>query len=52
MVIPCQALLFNNKEDVETKISVSDLSIESLQQINRKEYDTFRSAGASLKQEK
>lgn len=42
----------DNEEDVETKISVPDLPVESLKQINRKKYDVFRSAGASLKQEK
>ena len=36
-------------EAVETKISVPDLSEYSQGQIKRKEYDTFRSAGQSLK---
>lgn len=35
-------------EAVETKISVPELPKDSLAQIKRKEYDTFRSAGQSL----
>ena len=35
-------------EAVETKISIPELSLKSLEQIKRKEYDTFRSAGQSL----
>jgi len=35
----------DNDEAVETKISVKELPHQSLDQINRKEYDTFRSAG-------
>lgn len=38
-------------EAVETKISVPELSAYSWDQIKRKDYDTFRSAGQSLKTE-
>lgn len=38
----------NEGEAVETKISVPELPHESLDQINRKDYDTFRSMGAQL----
>ena len=41
----------SNIEAVETKISVSELPPFALAQIKRKEYDTFRSAGQSLKTE-
>ena len=40
----------NNDEAVETKISVPKLPRASLDQIKRKEYDTFRSAGHSDKE--
>lgn len=40
-----------NEEAVETKISVPELPLCSLAQIKRKKYDTFRSAGQSLKTE-